>query len=69
MYIYFFSINKSRDFYKILNVPKNANSHTIKKAYRKLAKELHPDRNKEDANAQEKFQDLVMAYEVWNPGE
>lgn len=58
-----------RDFYKILGVPRNANKHTIKKAYRKLAKELHPDKNKDDANAQEKFQDLAMAYEVLNDDE
>ena len=54
-----------RDFYKILNVPRNANSNQIKKAYRKLAKELHPDRqNSEDKEAHEKFQDLGAAYEV-----
>jgi DnaJ family protein B protein 11 len=45
-----------RDFYKILDVPRNANSNQIKKAYRKLAKELHPDKNKDDPIAQEKFQ-------------
>lgn len=55
---------KSRDFYKILGVPKNANTNQIKKAYRKLAKELHPDQNKDDPKAQEKFQDLAAAYEV-----
>jgi DnaJ family protein B protein 11 len=53
-----------RDFYKILGVSKNANTNQIKKAYRKLAKELHPDQNKEDPKAQEKFQDLAAAYEV-----
>ena len=53
-----------RDFYKILGVKKNANTNTIKKAYRKLAKELHPDRNTDDPNANEKFQDLSAAYEV-----
>lgn len=58
-----------RDFYKILGVPRNANKNTIKKAYRKLAKELHPDMNKEDPTAQEKFQDLAMAYEVLNDEE
>jgi DnaJ homolog subfamily B member 11 len=47
-----------------LNVPKNANANQIKKAYRKLAKELHPDQNKNDPKAQEKFQDLAAAYEV-----
>ncbi len=57
-------IKNRRDFYKILNVPRNANANQIKKAYRKLAKELHPDQNKEDPNAQEKFQDLAAAYEV-----
>jgi DnaJ family protein B protein 11 len=58
-----------RDFYKILNVPKNANSNQIKKAYRKLAKQLHPDQNKEDPKAQEKFQDLAAAYECLNDPE
>ena len=53
-----------RDFYKILGVPRNANANQIKKAYRKLAKELHPDKNQGDEEAQEKFQDLGAAYEV-----
>lgn len=59
----------SRDFYKILGVPRSARPNQIKKAYRKLAKELHPDRNKDDEHAQEKFQDLAMAYEVLNDPE
>lgn len=54
----------NRDFYKILNVKKSANTNEIKKAYRKLAKELHPDKNKDDPNASEKFSDLSSAYEV-----
>ncbi|CAI2324689.1 unnamed protein product [Caenorhabditis sp. 36 PRJEB53466] len=53
-----------RDFYKILGVSKNANANQIKKAYRKLAKELHPDKNHDDELANEKFQDLSAAYEV-----
>lgn len=53
-----------RDFYKILNVPRNANINQIKKAYRKLAKELHPDKQGDNPLAQEKFQDLGAAYEV-----
>lgn len=53
-----------RDFYKILNVPRTATLNQIKKAYRKLAKELHPDKNKDDPKAQERFQDLGAAYEV-----
>ncbi|KIH65179.1 DnaJ domain protein [Ancylostoma duodenale] len=53
-----------RDFYKILGVPRNANANQIKKAYRKLAKELHPDKHPNDELAHEKFQDLGAAYEV-----
>lgn len=58
------TIEAGRDFYKILGVARNANTNQIKKAYRKLAKELHPDRNQDDPIAQEKFQDLGAAYEV-----
>jgi DnaJ-class molecular chaperone len=54
----------SRDFYKILDIPRNANTNQIKKAYRKLAKELHPDHNPDDPKANEKFQDIANAYEV-----
>jgi DnaJ homolog subfamily B member 11 len=57
-------VHANRDFYKILNVKKSANLNEIKKAYRKLAKELHPDKNKDDPNASEKFSDLSSAYEV-----
>lgn len=53
-----------RDFYKILGVSKSASTNQIKKAYRKLAKELHPDKNTEDPNASEKFQELGAAYET-----
>jgi DnaJ domain len=53
-----------RDFYKILGVPKNANTNQIKKAYRSLAKELHPDKNKGDPDAEDRFRDLGEAYEV-----
>ena len=48
---------------------RSASLNQIKKAYRKLAKELHPDRNKEDPRAQEKFQDLGAAYEVLSDGD
>lgn len=57
-------VEAGRDFYKILGVSRKANTNEIKKAYRKLAKELHPDKNKDDPNASEKFQDLGAAYEV-----
>lgn len=53
-----------RDFYKILGVSKGATQNQIKKAYRKLAKELHPDKQHGDESATEKFQDLGAAYEV-----
>ena len=54
----------SRDFYKILGVPRSANKNQIKKAYRKLAKELHPDKNPDDPEAEDKFRDISEAYEV-----
>lgn len=57
-------VTAGRDFYKILDVSKSASLHDIKKAYRRLAKELHPDKNKDDADASQKFQDLGAAYEV-----
>ncbi|CAF1273243.1 unnamed protein product [Rotaria sordida] len=57
-------ISAGRDFYKILNLPKTATLNQIKKSYRKLAKELHPDKNNNDPKAQERFQDLGAAYEV-----
>jgi len=53
-----------RDFYRILGVQKSASVNQIKKAYRRLAKELHPDKNVDDANASEKFQELGAAYET-----
>ncbi|XP_064105446.1 dnaJ homolog shv-like [Macrobrachium nipponense] len=53
-----------RDFYKILGVPRDASVNQIKKAYRRLAKEYHPDKNKDDPNAEDKFKDLGAAYEV-----
>ncbi|KAJ1365561.1 DnaJ dnj-20 [Parelaphostrongylus tenuis] len=60
----FEQIEGGRDFYKILGVRRNANLNEIKKAYRALAKELHPDKHPDDELAHEKFQDLGAAYEV-----
>ncbi|XP_028129956.1 dnaJ homolog shv [Diabrotica virgifera virgifera] len=57
-------VSAGRDFYQILGVDKSASLHDIKKAYRKLAKELHPDKNQDDPNSSQKFQDLGAAYEV-----
>lgn len=58
-----------RNFYQILGVRKDASLNQIKKAYRKLAKELHPDKNKNDPKASEKFSDLSAAYEVLSNSE
>ncbi|KAG7208799.1 hypothetical protein KM043_014992 [Ampulex compressa] len=58
-----------RDFYSILGIPKNAPLNAVKKAYRSLAKELHPDKNKGDPDASRKFQDLGAAYEVLSDSE
>ncbi|NLN70069.1 MAG: J domain-containing protein [Chloroflexi bacterium] len=58
-----------RDYYKILNVGKNANQDEIKKAYRKLAREYHPDVNPDDPNAEEKFKDINEAYQVLSDDE
>ncbi|KAK5646631.1 hypothetical protein RI129_005095 [Pyrocoelia pectoralis] len=57
-------VTAGRDFYRILGITKSASLHDIKKSYRKLAKELHPDKNKDDPESLQKFQDLGAAYEV-----
>lgn len=53
-----------KDFYAVLGVAKDADSDTIKKAYRGLAKKYHPDRNPDDAVAAEKFKEVGEAYAV-----
>ncbi|MEP6466646.1 MAG: DnaJ domain-containing protein, partial [Parafilimonas sp.] len=53
-----------RDYYDILGVSKSASADEIKKAYRKVAMQFHPDRNPGDASAEEKFKDAAEAYEV-----
>ncbi|RKW21079.1 molecular chaperone DnaJ [Candidatus Gracilibacteria bacterium] len=50
------------DFYEILGVDKNASTEEIKKAYRKLAMQYHPDRNKSDPEAEKKFKEVNEAY-------
>ena len=54
----------AKDYYKILGVAKNATPEEIKKQYRKLAMETHPDRNKDDKQAEEKFKAINEAYAV-----
>ncbi|MBN2558455.1 MAG: J domain-containing protein, partial [Clostridia bacterium] len=53
-----------RDYYEILGVSRDAGAEEIKKAYRKLAKEYHPDINKEKPDAEHKFKEISEAYEV-----
>ncbi|BBB15624.1 chaperone protein DnaJ [Candidatus Rickettsiella viridis] len=53
-----------QDYYKVLDVPRNASDSELKKAYRKLAMKYHPDRNKSDKTAEEKFKEAKEAYEV-----
>ena len=53
-----------RDYYDILGVPKGSEAAAIKKAYRTKAKELHPDRNSDNPNAEAQFKEVNEAYEV-----
>ena len=53
-----------RDYYEVLGVSKNASADEVKKAYRKLAIQYHPDKNPGDASAEEKFKEAAEAYEI-----
>jgi molecular chaperone DnaJ len=59
----------ARDYYDTLGVDRSADDATIKKAFRKLARELHPDVNAHDPDAEEKFKEAAAAYEVLNDPE
>src|SRR6478752_5810862 len=58
-----------RDYYQVLGVNRNASEGEIKKAFRGLARELHPDVNAHDPEAEEKFKEAAEAYEVLSDAE
>ena len=57
-------MSTKRDYYEVLGVGKSADEKEIKKAYRKLAMQYHPDRNPDNKEAEEKFKEINEAYEV-----
>jgi molecular chaperone DnaJ len=57
-------VGTKRDYYEILGVQKNSSEDEIKQAYRKLALKYHPDKNKGNAEAEEKFKEATEAYEI-----
>lgn len=62
-------MSQKRDYYEILGLAKNASEADIKKAYRKLALQYHPDKNPDDKAAEEKFKEAAEAYEILSNAE
>ena len=58
------SANGYRDYFKVLGVERNADADAVKRAFRKLARQYHPDVNPGDASAEAKFKEVSEAYEV-----
>src|ERR671934_481375 len=54
----------AEDFYKVLGVARDASADEIKKAYRRLARENHPDRNPDDPRAEDRFKSIQQAYDT-----
>src|SRR6266513_5412316 len=57
-------MSATRDYYEVLGVDRSASDAEIKKAFRRLARELHPDVNSHDPQAEERFKEAAEAYEV-----
>ena len=57
-------MDAKRDYYEVLGIDKNADRAAVKKAYRKLAKKYHPDTNKGNPQAEQKFKEVTEAYAV-----
>src|SRR5919106_1191880 len=62
-------MSNKRDYYEVLSVTRTANEQEIKSAYRRLAVKYHPDKNPNDATAEEKFKEAAEAYSVLSDAE